>query len=197
MSKSTLHNERTLLLRVAEGDEDAFCIIFDHYSKFVYSFGYKLVRSKDLAEDIVQEIFLKVWEGKDKLREIDNFGGYLNILVRNHSLNLLRKLAKKQTTDTGRLFDLSLHDYATQNILDYRDTVNLLEEVLSALPAHQRQVYKLCHLDGLKYEEAAARLGVSINTVHYHMKSALRTIREFLTKRGVVYQALLFFFLNL
>ncbi|NGF56375.1 RNA polymerase sigma-70 factor [Parapedobacter sp. SGR-10] len=196
MSKSTLHNERALLLRIVEGDEEAFCAVFDHYSKFVYSFGYKLVRSSEVAEEVVQDIFMKVWEGKEKLLDIDNFGAYLNVLVRNHSLNLLRQLAKKQTVDVHTVSDLPVQDYSTEHTIEYRDTLMILEEVLAALPDHQREIYRLCHLEGLRYEEAAAKMGISPNTVHYHMKSALKTIREYLIKRGGAYQALLFFFFN-
>jgi len=185
-----------LLLRIVEGDEEAFCAVFDHYSKFVYSFGYKLVRSSEVAEEVVQDIFMKVWEGKEKLLDIDNFGAYLNVLVRNHSLNLLRQLAKKQTVDVHTVSDLPVQDYSTEHTIEYRDTLMILEEVLAALPDHQREIYRLCHLEGLRYEEAAAKMGISPNTVHYHMKSALKTIREYLIKRGVAYQALLFFFFN-
>ncbi len=196
MPKMSPQDEKKLLLKIMEGDEEAFCTIFDHYSKFVYSFGYKLVRSTEVAEEIVQDIFLKVWEGRERLWNIDNFGGYLNVLVRNHSFNLLRQLAKTQAVDTHLIADLPVQDYSTEDDIDYRETLRILEEVLEALPAHQREVYTLCHLDGLKYEEAASKLNISINTVHYHMKLALKTIREYLTKRGIAYQAILFFFLN-
>jgi len=189
-------HEKELLLKIVEGDEEAFCAVFDHYSKFVYSFAYKLVRSTEVAEEVVQDIFMKVWEGKEKLLNIDNFGAYLNVLVRNHSLNLLRQLAKKQTVDLYTVSDLPVQDYSTEHTIDYRDTLMILEEVLDVLPDHQREVYKLCHLEGLRYEEAAAKLDISTNTVHYHMKLALKTIREYLIKRGIAYQALLFFFFN-
>ncbi len=194
--ENKIMDEKNLLLKIVEGDNEAFCVLFDHYSKFVYSFGYKLVRSGEIAEEIVQDIFLKVWEGREKLNDIDNFGAYLNVLVRNHSLNLLRQLAKRQTVDAYAIADFVAQDQVTQDTIDYRDTLRILEEVLQELPAHQREVYTLCHLDGLKYEEVAAKLNISTNTVHYHMKLALKTIREYLLKRGVAYQALLFFFLN-
>src|SRR5690606_24807779 len=92
--------------------------------------------------------------------------------------------------------DLPVQDYSTEHTIEYRDTLMILEEVLAALPDHQREVYRLCHLEGLRYEEAAAKLGISSNTVHYHMKSALKTIRECLIQRGVAYHVLLFFFFN-
>lgn len=194
MSINPPHNENELLIKVAEGDKSAFSTLFNHYQKFVFSFGCKLMRSEETAEEIVQDVFVKIWEGRDKLRTIDNFAGYLNILVRNHSFNLLRRLAHRQKVREDILIPLSEEDNSTQHIIDYRETLRILEEVLDNLPEQQRTVYSLCHLDGLKYEEAAAKMNISIATVHYHMKLALKNIRLHLVKNGLSYQMLFFFF---
>ena len=196
MAIKPLNNESELLAKIAEGDESAFCSLFDHYQKYVFSFGRKLMRSDEIAEDIVQDIFIKIWQGREKLKEIDNFGGYLNILVRNHSFNLLRQLAHRQRTGEDIVLSFSDEDNNTQHTIDYRETVRILEEVLDNLPEQQKTVYSLCHLDGLKYEEAAAKMNISVATVHYHMKLALKNIRHHLIRNGLSYQILLFFFLG-
>jgi RNA polymerase sigma-70 factor (family 1) len=194
MAIKPLDNERLLLAKIAEGDQVAFCSLFDYYQKYVFSFGRKLMRSEEIAEEIVQDIFIKIWEGKDKLKSINNFGAYLNILVRNHSFNLLRQLAYKQKIGQEMILSLSDEDNSTQHIIDYREIVRTLDDVLDHLPEQQKMVYNLCHLDGLKYEEAAAKMNISVSTVHYHMKLALKNIREHLVKNGMSYQIFLFFF---
>ncbi len=197
MAIKPIHNESEILAKIAEGDASAFCDLFDHYERYVFSFGCKLMRSKEIAEEIVQDIFIKIWEGRRRLREIDNFGGYLNILVRNYSFNLLRQLAHKQKTGAEIILSFSDEDNHTQHTIDYRETVRILEEVLDHLPEQQKTVYSLCHLEGLKYEEAAAKMNISVATVHYHMKLALKNIRNHLIKNGLSYQILLFFFFEL
>lgn len=197
MAIKPIYNESELLMKIAEGDESAFCELFDYYQKYVFSFGRKLMRSNEIAEEIVQDIFIKIWERKEKLKEVDNFGGYLNILVRNHSFNLLRKLAYKQKTGAEMVLSYSDEDNHTQQTIDYRETLRILEEVLDTLPEQQKTVYRLCHLEGLKYEEAAAKMNISVATVHYHMKLALKNIRQHLLKNGLAYQLFFFFFFEI
>ncbi|GGH20182.1 RNA polymerase sigma-70 factor [Sphingobacterium alkalisoli] len=195
MSQSPPANEKELLIDIANGSELAFSTLFDQYSAFVYSFGYKLMRSKESAQEIVQDIFLKIWVGRDKLISIENFGAYLNILVRNHCFNLLRKLAQQEKIYPELSGIYPNAESTTQNTVSYRETVKILDEILTALPAQQRDIYILCHFEGMKYEEVAKKMNISLHTVHYHMKLALKSIREHLIKRGISYQALLFFFI--
>jgi RNA polymerase sigma-70 factor (ECF subfamily) len=82
-------------------------------------------------------------------------------------------------------------------LLDYKETKELLDDVVRRLPEQQRRVYALCHFEGLKYDEAAAQLNISPDTVHYHMKLALATIREHFKRHALVaYPALIMFLLK-
>lgn len=193
MAIHPLYQESKLLTKISEGDQIAFCTLFDYYRKYVYAFGRKLTRSDEMAEEIVQDIFLKVWLGRDKLKGVDNFGAYISILVRNHSFNLLRQAAQEQKVSMDILRSLSDKDNSTQQVLDYREVVDILDEGLELLTDQQRMVYTLCHHDGLKYEEAARKMNVSPATIHYHMKLALSIIREHLKKNAITYSVLLLF----
>lgn len=88
------------------------------------------------------------------------------------------------------------NDLGTQQALDYKETKELLDDVVSRLPQQQRSVYTLCHSEGLKYDEAAAQLNISPDTVHYHMKLALATIREHFKRHALLYPALGIIFLK-
>lgn len=191
-----LHQENKLLCRIAEGDQTAFCTLFDYYRKYVYSFGRKLTRSEEMAEETVQDVFMKIWLGRDKLKSVDNFGAYINILVRNHSFNLLRQTAQQQKVSQDILRSLSDKDNSTQQVLDYKETVDILDEGLVLLTDQQRMVYTLCHRDGLKYEEAAQKMNVSPATVHYHMKLALSIIRAHLKKNAITYSVWVLYYLK-
>lgn len=193
MAIKPLKNERELLSQIFNGNHGAFCTLFDHYERFVYGFGRKLTRSDNEAEEIVQEVFLKLWVGRDKFLEIENFEAYLNRLVRNHALNVLRKkvvytkgIEKIATSTTKK-------DYSTEQQLEYKEIAKLLENAIANLPEQQKKVYILCHQNGLKYDEAAAELNVSGDTIHYHMKLALKTIREYFSKYAFTYPVLVAF----
>ncbi|WP_139302439.1 RNA polymerase sigma factor, partial [Mucilaginibacter polytrichastri] len=178
MAIKPLNDETELLAKVVQGDQRAFTTIFDYYQKYVFGFGLKLTYSEDLAEEIVQDIFLKVWYGRDKLNTIESFGAYLNRLVRNHAFNLLRQVASHAKANKRIGEGLSELDNSTQHDLDLRETTRLLDEAIQLLPLQQKKIYILCRQEGLKYEEAAQQLNISPDTVHYHMKLALNAIRE-------------------
>lgn len=197
MAIHPLHEENTLLIKIAEGDQTAFCTLFDYYRKYVYSFGRKLTRSEEMAEEIVQDVFLKVWLGRAKLKSVDSFGAYINTLVRNHSFNLLRQTAYSQKISQEILRSLSDKDNSTQQVLDYKEMVDIVDEGLELLTDQQRMVYTLCHRDGLKYEEAARKMNVSPATIHYHMKLALSIIREYLKKNAITHSGFLLFALKI
>jgi RNA polymerase sigma-70 factor (ECF subfamily) len=191
MTLRTLHDEHELLAQVAGGDHKAFCILFDRYHGYVFGFGRKLTRSDDQAEEIVQDIFLKIWALREKLSSLDNFEAYLTRLVRNQSYSVLRRNIAHDKASSVFLSQQAEQDNNMERQLAYNETVRILEEAIQGLPEQQRKVYELCHRQGLKYEDAAREMAISADTVHYHMKLALKAIREHFKKHSFVYQVLL------
>lgn len=194
MINKNLLNETELLAKIAGGDELAFKEVFDHYQRYVFTFAQKITRSDADAEEIVQDIFLKVWFGRNQLLRMENFGAYLNRLVRNHAFNLLRHEAVVAKVKTQMVMAHSNTDLGTEQTLDYKETKELLDKVVNRLPEQQRKIYALCHFEGLKYEEVAAQLHISPDTVHYHMKLALATIRKHFKQHALLYPALFMIF---
>lgn len=196
MATKPLDNEAALLAKIAEGDQRAFTIIFNHYQRDLYLFSKSLTKSEEAALEVVQDVFLKVWSNRMQLGEIANFAAYLNRIVRNHSLNVLRKIAREAKSLSSLKSDQeevsnAVADLATHQQLDYNDAMRLLDIALGDLPAQQRQVYQLCHVEGLKYEEAAQALGISIETVRVHMKRALQKIRLHFRNHAMLYPMLI------
>jgi RNA polymerase sigma-70 factor (ECF subfamily) len=184
MAKMTLDNESELLGRIADGDQRAFRVLYDFYGKKAYLFALRILGSELLAEEVMQLSMLKVWQLGEGLRSIVNLDAYLNTLTRNTCYNLLRraKLEKKLSAHIGGNYS-ELHD-DTQELIQLNETKKVLQNAIDALPLYQRQVYVLCHQEGLKYEEAAERLNLSRATVQTYMKLSLRFLREELAKNG-------------
>lgn len=179
MQNKSIDTERILLHQAATGDQRSFTILFEHYSKTVYPFALKLTRSEDLAEEILQEVFLKIWVNRQNLLEIENFGAYLNRVTRNYAYNVLRRIAHENLI----AFELSKQTTEevnnTEEEVIYRDLEHSLNEAISCLTPQQKLIYTLCHQEGLKYSEVANRLNISSSTVHTHMKLALKFIRSY------------------
>lgn len=182
-AKST-QEESTLLALLREGSEYAFQLIFDRYRNRVYQVAMFYVKSPALAEDIVQDVFLKIWFQRRQLPELISFESWLYTLTRNFTLNCLKKLAhewkaRASWTRNARQFD----EDADHKLLNaqYRD---LLQQAIRQLPEQQQKVFLLAREKGLSYEAIAGELSLSPFTVKTHMARALSAIRTFLQRHG-------------
>lgn len=187
MADKFLPNESELLKKIAGGDKRAFTELFEFYQRYVYVYGKNLTRSDELAAEIVQDIFLKIWLGKQKLEKVENFGAYLNRIVRNHSLNVIRQIAQQIKSNEILKINSQEIDESTIQQLDYNEANRILNQAISNLPPQQRMAYHLCHLEGMKYEEAAAKMNISNRTVQAHLGQALKHIREHFKKNAIAY----------
>lgn len=179
--KESLNDEKELLLLVATGNAKAFSQLFHQYSPKVYAYALKLVRSDTLAEEIVQEVFVKIWNLEAQLREIENLDAYLRVITRNHTLKLLRRMALEMKTSKMMAKDYEDSHNETEEYIIFKESAQLLTEAVEKLPPQQKLVYQLCHQEGLKYEEAAERLNLSKLTVKTHMQHALRFLRLYIS----------------
>jgi RNA polymerase sigma-70 factor (family 1) len=172
-------SEKEWLRQIAKGNEAAFSKLFAYYSHWVYATSLRLTESGELAEEIVQDVFLKIWLNRDKLPQVDRFGDYLFIIARNQSFTAMKRMIRRQ----GILRDICKGaepaDNATDADILYKDYQSVLQEAISRLPPRQNEVYKLCRQDGLNKEEAARILGISPHTVKIHLKEALRAVRTY------------------
>lgn len=187
MTKPVLADENLLLARIAEGSQSAFGLLFEHYHPFVYSFSRKITRSDELAVEAVQDVFLKIWLHRERLLDVEHFAAYLNRLVRNHCFNMLRKLANESRSVSASWDEFSLEDHSTVEKLEFNEVKQILDEAVGTLSPQQRRVYELCHQQGLKYDEVAAALNLSPQTVQSYMKEALRKIRSHFGKYAISY----------
>ncbi|OKS87472.1 RNA polymerase sigma factor [Mucilaginibacter polytrichastri] len=172
-----------------------FDSIFNIYKKRVYFYVLTIVKSPFSAEEITQEIFIKLWLYRDKLNEINNLDGFIFKIVKNHALNHLRKAAQ----DDRMLKEILSFAAVEQNNIDEKlvadDYRMLMEKALHTLSSQRRLVYELSRHEGLNHEEIAVQLNLSKNTVKNHIVSALKHIRSYLSENGISI-AILFLFLS-
>ncbi len=179
MKNFCLETERELLEKISSGDQKAFAVVFEYYSGFIYSFALKLTHSGPTSEEIVQEIFLKIWAGRAQLGTVENLGAYLNRLTRNHTYNVLKRLSYEALIGFELRKQMSEVSHDTENEIYFKDASQSLNKAIEKLTPQQKVVYTLCHKEGLKYNEVADRLNISTSTVHSHMKQALQHIRAY------------------
>ena len=149
------------------------------YRVKIFNFSYKYLRSREDAEEVVQDTFVKIWENRATLNEDLSFNSYLFTIAKNIIINKVRKkVAEPRVFDT--IVEHSAQDESTENEIIYRDITSVAERAIQNLPAQRQLVYNLSRKDGLTYEEIGTQLGISSRTVEAHLRKALKSIREFL-----------------
>jgi RNA polymerase sigma-70 factor (ECF subfamily) len=187
MAAEEKYEESKLLTLLAQDSEYAFQLIFDRYRNHVYKVALTYVKTPSVAEEIVQDIFLKLWFHRKNLSGIISLESWLYTLTRNMVLNSIKKIAHEWTVrEKWYKESQQSEDNADYKIRDeqYRE---LLAEAIAQLPQQQKLVYKLAKEDHFSYEEIARQLLLSPLTVKTHMERALGSIRVFLKKNGEIF----------
>jgi RNA polymerase sigma-70 factor (family 1) len=179
-----LKNEAHLLSLVAKGDQRAFSELFDAYYKQLGEYIFKLTESIEVTEEIVQDVFIKVWLKKETLKELDNFVYYLFILSKNQTLNHLRKKANDKVRQLEWLKQFETETYTIDDNSIAEEYRALIDSAIAKLPPQQKKVYQLSRYERLKHEEIAKILNISPETVKKHMKLALRFIKNELSAQN-------------
>ncbi|MBD1427289.1 RNA polymerase sigma factor [Sphingobacterium arenae] len=197
--KPLIHNEKEILNRLAEGDQRAFTMIFDAYYQLLGAYVYKITESKEAAEEIVQEVFIKVWEKREIVGNIDSFKAYLFILSKNKTVDHLRAIAKKRVQQLAVFQQMKEESYVMDSASPLEEYNIIIEKAVSRLPPQQQKVYHLSRYEKLKYEEIALHMGISKETVKKHMQLALAFLKQQVKLQiqnmnlGLLFMALIYF----
>jgi len=193
-------NEFLLLQQLAEGDRDAFRTLYDLHRDKLFFYTLRLTESKQQAEDILQDVFIKVWQQRENLQEIRSFDAWLFTLAKNQVINGFKRASLERTILSGiKESAPDTCDPVTQSI-NYRETNRFLQEAINQLPPQQKKIYHLRQEQGMKTREIAHQLNISPLTVKKHVAQAVRSIRLLLEKQTGLTGALivgLFKWLNL
>jgi len=182
MSITKHPDESELLVKIAGRDQRAFKMIYDHYRPLVYSFALKYLKSAEQSEEVVQEVFLKIWRLQDQLLTIHTLDSYILTMTRNRSFDFLRRMKLEFVHMEPLSFHIDHSSNDTEEGILLRDTKRVLDAGIALLPPQQRLVYTLCHIEGKKHEDVASELQLSPETVKRHMKLALKFLRSYLGK---------------
>ncbi len=184
LHKKSLHNEPELLLLIAKGDTRAYGQLFDYYWDQVYGAGLQLTKNPELAKDLAQDIFLKLWNTRSKLPGIKNFSGYLYVITRNLIHDQLRMNVFRESNKEFLVSYVAYTNNCPQEQLEQKELHEVLDETINQLSPKLRQVFKLSRLESLSHEEIAERLHITPLSSKTYMVRALMTLRKLLSKKA-------------
>ncbi|TDQ79296.1 RNA polymerase sigma factor [Sphingobacterium yanglingense] len=176
-------DEKDLLFRLQAGDHDAFEKLYQSYAAKLTAKLVTLLRDKDLAGDILQDLFVKVWQLRADIDPDKSFGGYLHTIATNMAKDKFRNSLHQQLYIQSRT-DLTEGYDSVSRFMDQKDMRAAVDAALSKLPPRQREVYTLYKIEGLSYKEIQQRLGISKQAVNRLIQEAGKKMREYLLPIG-------------
>ena len=176
------YNERELLLRIATGEQEAYQEIFERYWNKVYAIGLRLSKSPELAKDLAQETFIKIWNNREKLPEVDNFSAFLSTVSRHLAIDHLRKKVFTTNNEDYLVAYFSDDAISPHEKAEYKELEKILNDAINNLPTQLQQVFRLSRFEGLSHAEIALRMNITRITSKSYMVRALYSIRKYLSQ---------------
>ncbi|MFI5129808.1 MAG: RNA polymerase sigma factor [Chitinophagales bacterium] len=176
----TATEEKEMLRQLLQGDEQAFEKIYRLYSPRLYGRLLKLLKSVAQTEEILQDVFLKVWEYRASIDPEKSFRAFLFKIAENKAYDFFRKASRDKKLE-AELVALSTVNYmALEEFMANDEKSVLLENAISKLPPQRQQVFRLCKLEGKSYRDVSELLGISLSTISDHIVKATKSIRNYL-----------------
>ncbi|MBL1408354.1 RNA polymerase sigma factor [Sphingobacterium faecale] len=173
-----LNDEQKLLEELKRGEERAFNILYGYYSVPLYGNILKMVRDQEVANDIHQDLFAKIWQKRANIDLEKSFRSFLFTCAKYQIYDYLKRVDISQQVNNYISFrNTELYSHVEED-LALKETESLYQTIIDQLPSQCQKVYKLVKHDGLSYEQAATELGISSLTVRNHLAKATRTLKE-------------------
>ena len=174
-----INDEKKLILLLGESDKDAFTEIFDYYRDRIFSRTMRFLKSQALAEEIVQDVFLKIWLKRSELQHVQSLHAYISSMANNLIIDRLKNLSY-ETTARNELSKRQRYIEDTDYLLRQHEYQQLIQDAINLLPTQQKQVYELAKIAGMNQQSIAEKMHLSKLTVKKHMAKALQFIRRYI-----------------
>ncbi len=182
MCADNFSEERSLILRLIGGDEDAFCELYATYKNRLIYFAMRFLKSREYAEDVFQDAFTVVWQSRRFINPDASFSSYLYTIMRNRILHQLPNAANEEKLKESILSQALDYTEDTKREVMLNDLKSLISHALQQLTPRQREIFEMSREAQLSHKEIADKLGISINTVQEHISTSLKLIRTYLIK---------------
>jgi RNA polymerase sigma-70 factor (ECF subfamily) len=172
-----LNDSNSHIEAIKSGDKNAFDKLFLEYYSYLCNYAFKFVKEVDTAEEIVQDVFYKIWENRSQLLITTSIKSYLFRSVHNQCLNLIKHISVKENYKQHNQDQINYQENTSNNPAETRELADLIDISVKALPTERQKIFKMSREEGLKYREVAEKLNISIKTVEAQMGKALKFLR--------------------
>jgi RNA polymerase sigma-70 factor (ECF subfamily) len=187
-------SEKNLLSALKNGDVKAFDKLFADYGKRLYHFAYGYLKSREDAEGLVQEVFLKIWKNRDNLNPDLSFKAYLFKIAYHFILEFFEKNNRQKAYQHQLLEETIEFTDETNERLNYQMLLEKVETLIEKLPSRQKEILLKRKKEGIPVKEIAEQLGISPKTIENHLTEAIKNLKNGLGKEDISVLLLFFFF---
>lgn len=184
-------NEAVLLSGVRQGDVKSFEAIYRIYSPRLFGNILKLVKSATVAEELLQDVFQRLWEYRERIDPEKCFRSYLFTIAQNLVFDYFNKTSRQRIVENYIQNAGAKALYNFSYLLEEKEIVHILNEAIQQLPPQRKLVYTLCKVEGRSYEDVSKNLGISISTISDHIVKATKSIKAYYLSKDVVYNSVL------
>ena len=181
-----------LVTRLTQNDEAAFSELYIRYKDKLFYFCSYLLKSNEEANDIVQDIFIRIWESRSFINPQLSFSSFLYTMARNRIMNYFRDMdidiKVKEILTTQKI----TVEETTESQLIYTEYQEILQAAIDLLPAQRKKIFNMSRVENISHKEIAMKLGISVNTVQEHISEALKFIKLYFNKHADLTMTLLF-----
>lgn len=197
MNFSEPYEEQELLSLLREGSTEAFTQLYNQFSEPLYYNILSLVKDELIAEELLQDIFVRIWRKRESLQIEKNLAGYLFMVSRNRVYDFFKSLDREQEL-YRKIRTIATEEYShIEEAIFSKENEDLLQKAIDTLPPKRKQAFQLCKIEGYSYKEASELMGISISTLKDHMAKSREAIREFLLNNAeIIVGICLFMFWN-
>ena len=192
--KHNVEGDKFLVKELIHGNEKAFRKLFDSYRNDLYKFSLSMVCSEEHAEEIVQDVFMKIWIKRGSLNPEMSFKSYLFTITRNKTIKFLKKAANNRKLREAVFYGKQKFVNSTDLYVRELELEALKKEALDKLSPKRRIIFEMSRNENKSYEEIADELGISISTVRNQMSTSLEILRDFILKNKEIGLGLLLFY---
>lgn len=185
MNSYGTYTDEQLLLMLSGDDQQAFTELYNRYHTGIYNYQSAFVKIPSIAEDLTQEVFLKIWEARRRMEIHTSFTAYIFRISRNVAIDSIKKISADRQLRNEVMHNMQ-SSFPENGIskLQAKEVHSLYNQAVDSLSRQRKAVYVLCREEGKTYEEAAKLLGISRHTVKEHMTESLRSLRHFLSEKA-------------
>jgi RNA polymerase sigma-70 factor, ECF subfamily len=176
--KIKAEKQRNAILSLSNGNKKAFDWIYDQYSEFLYNFVFGFLKNKEESEEVVQEVFIKIWTTRTQLNPEKSIKSFIFTLAKNMVFNKLKKMeVEEKHRNSLKNTSLNIANDIEENI-NFEELTAVYHNAINNLPTKRREIYLLNREEELSYKEIAMMLHISVNTVKDQISKALKEIRK-------------------